>query len=174
MKEKTNLGISVLVVMFFVILSVSVSVSYCDRWLMTDQKSESDFFSNSYYYGMIVDTSFQQGNAGTIYLRIPSNSCSICIDIELEFLINLDNDAIKQVNIITSYRNHRDLQIFKKQINDGFMVINSQYLFKEIDKYRRPYYFVLDDFNKICAIHFIIKNQTNLSLDFLMAKGCFN
>ncbi len=113
------------------------------------------------------------GNRPKLFLRIPPNCCSPCLNHEIQLLNEVTNKSIIDNTIIlTSYENLRDLMVFKRNFS-GFNFkcynIGSEELGLDDQFLDVPYYFALKSSRslEIKGIYKTGKEYSTESKDFI-------
>jgi hypothetical protein len=105
----------------------------------------------------------------TFVFRYNENNCNICVEEALKPLMEFSTQiGVKNILIITSYRNIRTMQIFIRKQAPGIHVFNSnEDINLPIEKWNTPYFFLLDNTLKAQLVFMPIKEIQNYTREYL-------
>jgi hypothetical protein len=105
----------------------------------------------------------------TLIFRYNESNCNICVEEALKPVMEYSAKiGVKNILIITSYRNIRTMQIFIRKYAPGIHVFNSnEDINLPIEKWNTPYFFLIDNTLKAQLIFIPVKEIQNYTREYL-------
>jgi hypothetical protein len=142
------------------------------RNVLIQYQSENNIINNIWGYvkqDEKVDLKSLLSDSLTLIFRYNENNCNICVEEALKPLMEYSAKiGIKNILIITSYRNIRTMQIFIRKYAPGIHVFNSnEDINLPIEKWSTPYFFLIDNTLKVQLVFIPIKEIQNYTREYL-------
>jgi hypothetical protein len=116
--------------------------------------------------GLKISLSKVIGDNRKLILRYSDVNCNACVDHQLKYLKNVAAQiGDTSIFILATYKNKRDLEIFKRINGIKFPVYNTLNggINLPIEKYETPYLFITDKSHLVYMVHVPVKEVPQLS-----------